>query len=371
MRARIGSFGILVSALLVTCLIGWPSSAIASARGEGPDVEEQETVKKGRDQAAVANPEIRGADLLFPPGFDDLFDKVYYETRGKNFNPAQTTAGMATAEPDKPSRLSLRLYGGLSHLAAGDLNEGLDGYFELLELYGVILDGSTTGGYKPLHAGYNFGADLVFQFTPNIGVGFGAGYLRSSKSSHMTLSDETDELILTGTPKLSAIPLRLAVFLTLPLGGKFNLTADAGAAYYAALKFDATQRIEFAADDWQEMSLSANRSSLSDNLGFQGSLGLEYKLSPKMGFFIEAVGRYARFKNFDTATGTNRSSGGGTDTNEGKIYIETNTLLGLGTWSMFTIEEVPPTPDPPSVTYREPKIDLSGFSLQAGIRIRF
>ncbi|MCJ7487564.1 MAG: outer membrane beta-barrel protein [Candidatus Aminicenantes bacterium] len=354
MRARVKSLGVLISALLVMCLLSWPEEA-----------------KKGPDQALVATPEIRGADLLFPPGFDDLFDKVYYETRGKNSNPAQTAAGMATAEPNKPSRLSLRLYGGLSHLAAGDLNEGLDGYFELFELYRAMIGGSTTGGYKPLHAGYNFGADLVFQLTPNIGVGIGAGYLRSSKSSLMTLSIEEEELTLTGTPMLSAMPIRLAVFLTLPLGGKFNLTADAGAAYYAALKFDATQRIEFAADDWQEMSLSANRSSLSDNLGFQGSLGFEYQVSSRMGFFIEAVGRYARFKNFDTATGTNRSSGGGTDTNEGKLYIQEITEALIGTFSWFTIEEVPPTPDPPDVTYREPKIDLSGFSLQAGIRIRF
>ncbi len=354
MLARVKSLGVLVSALLVMCSLSWPEEA-----------------KKGPDQAAVANPEIRGADLLFPPGFDDLFDKVYYETRGKNSNPAQTTAGLATGEPNKSSRLSLRLYGGLSHLAAADVNEGCDGFFELLELYNALGIGTALGGYNPIHAGYNFGADLVFQLTPNIGVGIGAGYLRSSKSSLMTLSIEEEEITLTDTPMLSAIPIRLAVFLTVPLGGKFNLTADAGAAYYAALKFDATQRIEFAADDWQEMSLSANRSSLSDNLGFQGSLGLEYKLSPKMGFFIEAVGRYARFKNFDTATGTNRSSGGGTDTGEGKLYIEEMTSAGMGTWSWFTIEEVPPTPDPPDVTYREPKIDLSGFSLQAGIRIRF
>jgi len=353
MRARVKSLGVLVSALLVTCSLSWPEEA-----------------KKGPDKPVVTNPEINGADLLFPPGFDRLYDKIYYDTKGTTSKLPQATAGAATGEPKKKSSpLSLRLYGGFNRLAAGDLNEGFDGFFELFELYAADVGASTTGGYNPLHAGYNFGADLIFQLTPNIGVGIGAGYLQISKSSLMTLSFEGEELTLTGTPTLSAMPIRLAVFFTLPLGGKFNLTADAGAAYYAALKLDAKQRLEVAADNWEEMSLSASRSSLSDNLGFQGSLGFEYKISQKMGFFLEAVGRYARFKNFDTATGTSQSSGGDPVTDVGKIYLETNTIAGIGSWSSFIISEAVPLPDP-DVTYREPKIDLSGFSLQAGIRIR-
>jgi hypothetical protein len=354
MRARVKSLGVLVSALLVTCLLGWPEEA-----------------KKGPDKAVVTNPEINGANLLFPPGFDDLFDRIYYKTKGTTSKPPQATAGAATGEPKKSSPLSLRLYGGLSRLAAGDLNEGFDGFFELLELYAADVGASTTGGYNPLHAGYNFGADLIFQLTPNIGVGIGAGYLQISKSSLMTLSFEGEEFTLTGTPKLSAMPIRLAVFLTLPLGGKFNLTADAGAAIYAGLKLDAEQRLELSTTDWQEMSLSASRSSLSDNLGFQGSLGFEYKISQKMGFFLEAVGRYARFKNFDTATGISEFSGGSPETDVGKIYLETNTIAGVGSYSWFIVSADPPTPEPPYTEYREPKIDLSGFSLQAGIRIRF
>jgi len=350
MRVRVKSLGFLVSALLVTCLFGWPEEA-----------------KNGPDKAAVTTPKINGADLLFPPGFDRLYDKIYYDTKGTTSKPPQATA--AAGEPKKSSPLSLRLYGGFSRLAAGDLNEGFDGYFELFELYDALGFGDATGGYNPVHAGYNFGADFVFQLSPMIGVGIGAGYLRSSASSLMTLAIEGGELTLEGTPTLSAIPVRLAVFFTLPLSGKFNLTADVGGTYYAALKVDAVQRLAFPDETWEEMSISASRSSLSDNLGFQGSLGFEYKVSQKMGFFIEAVGRYARFKNFDTVMGLERDSGGGEDTNEGKLYLQTFTYPE-GTYSAFTIESTPPAPDPPEITYREPKIDFSGFSLQAGIRIR-
>jgi hypothetical protein len=122
-------------------------------------------------------------------------------------------------------------------------------------------------------------------------------------------------------------------------------------------------------DDWMEMSVSGSRSSLSANLGFQGSLGLEYKFSPKMGFFVEAMGRYAKLKNFASVTARNEDSGSASETTVGKLYIADYTFVD-GSYSLFTIEETPPVDDPPTVTYREPKIDLSGFSLQAGIRIR-
>ncbi|MFO7733418.1 MAG: hypothetical protein R6X21_07175, partial [Candidatus Aminicenantes bacterium] len=187
---------------------------------------------------------------------------------------------------------------------------------------------------------------------------------------YLATFSEIESIDLPATATLSAVPIRLGVFLSFPLGGKLNLTADAGAAYYAALKFDATQRIEFTESDWSEMSINAQRSSFA-NLGFQGSLGFEYMVSPKMGFFIEGLGRYARFKNFETATGSYRdSSGNPPDLTEGKIYLATFTFAE-GSYSLFTVEETPPTSFPPDKVYTEPKIDLSGFSLQAGIRIRF
>lgn len=316
----------LVSALAVACLLCWPATA-AGADETGPRAE--------------------GISFTFP-------QVTPYDA-----------GGVANA-----SRFSLRLYGGFSRIGAADLNAGFDGYYELLELYAALGFGEFTGGYTPLKNGYNAGADVIYQITPRIGIGIGAGYLRTSANSLATLAVEGDAIDLPATATLSAIPIRLGVFLTFPLGGKLNLTADAGAAYYAALKVDATQRIEFDEADWQETSLSAQRTSFA-NLGFQGSLGLEYMVSPKMGLFIEALGRYARFKNFETATGSYRSSGGGDpDLTEGKIYLETNTYPE-GSWSLFTVEETPPASSPPSKVYTEPKIDLSGYSLQAGIRIRF
>jgi len=302
--------------------------------------------------AAAAGDGDRPVPLSF------LIDKDAYAIPG-----SQSETGGSQAF----SRLSLKLYGGYSRIGAADVNEGSDYYFEVFELYSADGFGTVTGGYKPLHGGTNFGADLIYQITPTIGVGLGAGFMRNSKRSVGNWTYETDELDITVEPTLTAIPIRLGLFLTFPVAGKINLTADAGAAYYAGLKFDATQRLE-SSTDWSEMSIGSTAAG-SSNIGFQGSLGFEYMFSPKIGFFVEAAGRYAKLSNFDAVTGIENTSEGGGDTIDGKLYIATYANPDFPI-TMFTIQETPPIDDE-YVTFREPKFDLGGFSLQAGFRIRF
>lgn len=265
------------------------------------------------------------------------------------------------------SRLSIRLYGAYSDISAADVNDGSDGLFELLALYGSLGLGTTSGGYNPVHWGYNVGGDLIYQISPRFGIGVGAGYVKYSRSSLMSITTETVTLTLSATPALSAVPIRLGVFLNFPIMRRLDLTVNAGGSYYAGLKFKGTERVE-SGTDWQNMSVSGSRSSL-DNLGFQGSLGFEYKFSPKMGVFVEAEACYARFKNLDSVTATSDSSSGGSSSDTGKLYIAKYTSTD-GTYSTFVVEATPPV-DTADTTYREPKFDLSGIRLQAGFRIRF
>ncbi len=279
-------------------------------------------------------------------------------------------AKQASAESSSSlfSRLSVRLYGGFNYLSARDVNTGAEGYFSLLRLYQA--EGATvTGGYNPLHSGYDFGGDLVFQITRNIGVGVGIGYLQSSRDSAADLADIGGTITITESAAIKAMPIRLGVFLSLPVARRLSLTADAGAVYYAGLKFDSSNMLDFNDGTTIDFTFHAERSNLSDNLGFQGDLGLEYRLSRTLGFFVEAAGRYARFKTFDQATETVTPSDGTPTSINGKLFIMDQTLT-IGHFQMFLVSPTPPVPDL-DVTFREPKIDLSGFSLQTGIRIRF
>jgi hypothetical protein len=262
----------------------------------------------------------------------------------------------------KSSPVALRLYGGFSRAEAGDINTGLDGYYEIFELYKAIAGGTTTGGYNRLRDGYNAGADLVFQLSRKFGIGIGAGYMRFSESSSMTLALESERLAVSGTPTLSAVPIRLGLFLTLPLGERVNLTINGGADAYATLKLDSTQHLVFN-DSQGDISINASGGTPFENIGFHGSLGFEFMVSRNTGFFVEAEGRYARLNNFEKAT-TTTTSGGDSETTEGRLYIRTEqSTQGSATMFVVTKEAVGPE-------YSEPKIDLSGFSIQAGLRIR-
>jgi hypothetical protein len=264
--------------------------------------------------------------------------------------------------------VSLRIHGGYSYLRATDINAGTGGFFDFYTALAEEAGYTATGGYSAVHGGYDVGADLVIELNRYIGIGIGAGYLQASKSSLLTLTGEEETVTMAGTPKLSAIPIRLGLFFNIPLNERLSFIANAGAAYYASLKLKADLRLE-SDTDWQAMSLTGSRSSF-DNIGFQGGLGLEYLITPKLGFFVEAQGRYARFKNFDSVTGVESDSGGYSDTTTGKLYLETFTGTD-GSITVFTIEETPPTSNPPDDVYTEPKIDLSGYCFQAGIHIRF
>jgi hypothetical protein len=294
-----------------------------------------------------------------PDNSSFLFDKEAFGIKG-----LQAEAGGAEGF----SRLSVRLYGGLSYIGAGDINTGSRGFFDLLELYAAYGVGTFTGEYSSLHGGFDAGVDIVYQITPNIGLGLGAGFIRCTRGSAGVYSDEGQDAAVTAAPAISAIPIRLGAFLTFPASPTLDFTAEVGGAYYAGLEFDLEQRLEFGPNDWVEFLYSGGEAG-SSNLGFHGALGLEYEITAKTGIFVQAVGRYAMLGNFKTAWEIMNDGGGNSNTSDGVLYIRTESDPDF-TFSEFTVRETPPVDDA-DTTYREPKFDLSGFSLQVGFRFRF
>jgi hypothetical protein len=267
--------------------------------------------------------------------------------------------------------MDLRLHGGYSYLAAKDVNRGSAGIYDFYQLFEQAGGYSVEGGYRALHAGADFGVDLVFPLTPRFGLGVGLGYLRSAGQGDLLLTGEGLELDVTGGTSLSAIPLRLGVFATLPITGRLSLTANAGAAVYLALRFHDRYGYE-QSGIWGRQDIFGNRTSFTANLGGQGGLGFDHRMARGWSVFVEAQGRYARFKNFGRATIKVASAEGGSQTREGKIYLRSQILSADPPLEFITyvVADTPPTPDPPDIVISEPKFDLSGFCLQAGIRIR-
>ena len=269
-------------------------------------------------------------------------------------------------------KFDLRIHGGFSRLAAGDVNTGSGGMVEFYKLFALYGDYTYSGGYEPLHGGYDAGADVILLLSSRFGVGIGIGFLRSTGDADMTLTPpDSGDMIFEGGSTLSAFPIRAGLYYSLPIVGNLSLTANGGVAFYAGLRFRDRFHVE-QGPIFSTQVITATRTSLSKNLGYQGGLGLEYKITPRMGLIVEVQGRYARFENFGSASVYLASAEGGSDTREGKIYLRSQTLSPdpLIVFNTFLVDSTPPASDPPNLVIREPRFDLSGFCIQAGFRIR-
>jgi hypothetical protein len=226
-----------------------------------------------------------------------------------------------------------------------------------------------------MHNGYEFGGDVIFELTPRLGVGIGGGYLQISRASGMSFY--FPDIIGPGAgvgaePRLSAIPIRAGVHLTVPMSTKFNFHAEVGASYY----FKARYR-----DEWRygESSMETligyiytvtRAEQKKAPIGFQGGIGLEYEVLHKLFLCLDARGRYARFRGLRGMTKVEEFWLGEpmtTLSETGKLYYESVPWL-LGAPRLIMVQSSPPAG--PGEEPRQAVIDFSGVSLQAGIRIR-
>ena len=275
-------------------------------------------------------------------------------------------------------KLSLRLQGGWTHISGGDVNPGTQDW-----LYYSIGHGANDefwafwrGGSRAVHIGYEFGGDVIFALTPRIGISIGGGYLRVSRASSMYFDRGVPSIWAGGAganPKLSAVPIRVGVHLTMPLSGKVNFLVEGGGCYYFNARYS-DELIEgtsiFDNGLYSQTRITTSAEAKGVPLGLHGGLGFEYRLLPNLFLSLSALGRYARFRTWE-----------GFSEFEFFDYVE-----GWTTFSeqgILYYELVPDLPDPPrlitaqsspSMTIgpepRKAVIDFSGISLQLGIRIR-
>jgi hypothetical protein len=173
-------------------------------------------------------------------------------------------------------------------------------------------------------------------------------------------------------PILSAFPVRVSVFLSLPLSLKLNFIADGGLSYYYRARYR---------DEWvgwihageiltYYTSIATRAGTLNTPMGIQGGLGLEYELLHNLFLSLSARGRYARFRGWEGSSEYEIYEFGEAITSfseHGTLYYETVPMLSYEP-RLLAVQESPPPG--PGGEPRQAAIDFSGFSLQFGIRIR-
>jgi hypothetical protein len=294
---------------------------------------------------------------------------------------------LMTAPALAGGKITLRLYGGLSYLDAGDVNPGTQAFFDWGKTYfAPPPGGSIEGDYSAIHWGYEFGGDLIFELIPKVGIGIGVGYLQMSRETPptpytkpyvmMSIDDPLtgDSTEFTVGTKISTIPIRASLFLSLPIGKKLDITANTGVSYYLQAEYHADWLVGVLNSIWTgpDSRLSTTAEKKTAGFGLQGGVGIEYKFTRTTGLFVEAQGRYAKFRGFEgTSTSVPNEFNGGvlpSFSETGKLYYESvPTIPGSPRWIL--VQSAPPAG--PGGTPREAAVDFSGVSFLAGIKIHF
>jgi hypothetical protein len=265
--------------------------------------------------------------------------------------------------PARGAELDLKLFGGYNYLAGGDLNAGTEGlanfWLDIIKASGW----TTSGSYAPAHFGFTFGGDLVFLFSPTVGLAFGSEYLQASPSSVIGFTKGSDSGQTLVDTKASAVPLKVSLYVSIPSGPRFRTTLHVGVGYYVSAKMTSRVRIEQGANFVQYESTAS-----STGVGFHGGLGFEFDLSPSAALFIEARGRYAKFGGFSGNFVLSNSSGSVSES--GKLYYE-ETGAGSTWYPIVMVFSAEPTPSSNIRNVREAKVDYSGAAVVGGLVIRF
>lgn len=256
---------------------------------------------------------------------------------------------------------SIKINGGANFLMGGDYNKIITDANADPNILGYPATGS--GELKQLTMGWNFGAEFILNFTDEIGLGLGVGYITASNDSTLTSTIGIVSLSSNYKPSASVIPITLNFHYFLPLGDafKFHFTAGPG-LYLSTFEFDAHFISTLLATDYTE---TFTPSSLAV-FGFQGGLGFEIAVSPSVSLCVDALGRMANIsglKGSHTLSGTILGVTGSISHSSDTFYyyeyggrsfaaIQANPVSGTGISSA-----------------REASVSLSGICAMAGIKI--
>jgi len=191
--------------------------------------------------------------------------------------------------------------------------------------------------------------ELLYHFTPRIGLAFGYGYLSGGKKA------ETAEITavgldfpFTGTPRYDweANSIYVTGIYALPFSPSFKLNLGVGAAYYLAKLKHRTSWITGIGSGGDIGSDSFNWDHSSQNWGFHITSGFDFTLFENMFFTLDVLYRFAEFDSHVIELDTSRSS-----TIHRLEWIEQQII--------------------PYVEYEVIQLGISGFAFRGGIKFRF
>jgi hypothetical protein len=262
----------------------------------------------------------------------------------------------------KGAGIHVRVNGGYCLFSGGDFRTGAEGMFDR-GTNKVVSHGFTLGtsNRRSLKSGYEFGGDIVYYFAGRLGIGFGGSLARVNKLNEQYFHYGTDphDFSMRIVPQFDILSFRLSVFYAIPVTRLLTISFNAGPAYYSV---DYSFSMNITEPNYQ---YAFSQGAKAKNWGVQGGIGLELRMNQRLGFVLEAQGRYAKISGFDGKEQLYEYLGGPISTSEkdGLLYY----LEKEG----FPRLEVFPEAPASDVNIREAVFDFSGVSFRAGLNFKF
>ncbi len=251
----------------------------------------------------------------------------------------------------------------------GDINNHLESY----DNYIAKLTDYKGGRIKQIHLVSDLEGELRLDISPKFALSIGTGYIAGKNKSEFETTGPPQSPFgyqhkFSFEPKIKIIPLKLGIYYTLPLRFGINLFLNGGLGYYFSKAYLLKYHMLLYGgwgEDYDEYDVSSN------GLGVYGGIGFERNIGKSFALVLEFQGRYARIKNLKGKRSYYPAWQPPIE-EEGILYVGERHLTNYG-YDRYRPELII-SPSRPSGdefrNIREAVLDLSGFSLRAGIRIR-
>ena len=278
------------------------------------------------------------------------------------------------------SRFSLKFTSGWgSRIPIGDVNDSLKSFNEnkVFEFHRQHETGRVVGEIKTLDDRIShWEAELRFDLTRRISLGIATSapiHKHNESSVTYTILGWAGPQIMTWTfrPEIKvSSPIRLSAYYTLPIIHGLSISVGAGAGIYPARirQFVLYEEIPPAGGYYWATLDSAARRRLA--LGFHGNLLLEFALANWLVLVAEYQNRSIRITGFK---GTYRGKDHYVNNeNEGTLYYFSmwNPLIAARHNNLEVWERIPFASDVDVHDAREAMLNLNGYSIKLGIRLR-
>ena len=285
-------------------------------------------------------------------------------------------------------KLSIKLTGGLRYINVGDINNHIESFDNYMSSHLSFYEGGKMG--KINNYGPDLEGELRLDISSKFAVGVGIGYISGKNESNFQTvgAFPFDQLFIPEIgpsyalfefvveSKVETIPIKLGIYYTIPLGSRINIFLKSGLDYYFSkcfiYKYNEIISLDRAVLIPEFYEISNKYDMRGNGLGFNGGLGFEYKISNVLAIVLEIQRRYAKIKNLKGKWIYSNTFTLEQGEDEGILYIGKKNMEDEGFSDNYP--DLVVSPSKPSgakiLNAKEATLDLSGFSLRVGIRIK-